>query len=280
MIKNKRIMAKLAITGEWTEYAEILYTLSMLSDVSECVVKPLSADKIAVCPVDGDFEGLSHYKIFTFDEYKKMFHVDIGDSVYTSEGYGTITSMSWNEEVDDMCYTVTIFTSEETRECYNKDFVEFNVYEGPITKPDGYMFVNDEGKRIDTDTVRIVKKRPAYPKTYEEACKVLGFKEPDKHKINVHNSKYGSVLLTFYKLLLCRDAFWLVAGQELKLEGNWKPDIANGVYTASIINRSGNVVKDSGFDCENRILMFHSDDVRNKFLEYFGHLITVCKELI
>ena len=152
--------------------------------------------------------------------------------------------------------------------------------EETIRKPDGYIFINDKGNRIDTDTVRIVKKRPAYPKTYEEACKVLGFKEPYKQDINVHNSKYGDMLLAFYKLLLCRDAFWFVAGQELVLEDNWKPDIVNGVYTASIINRSGNVVKDSGFDCENKFLMFHSDEVRDKFLEYFWHLITICKDLI
>lgn len=152
--------------------------------------------------------------------------------------------------------------------------------EETISKPDGYIFINDKGKRIDTDTVRIVKKRPAYPKTYEKACEVLGFEKPYKPKINVHNNKYGSVLMTFYNLLLCRDAFWLVAGKEFGLEGNWKPDIVNGAYTASIINMSGNVVKDSGFDCENKLLMFHSDEVRDKFLEYFWHLITICKDLI
>lgn len=273
-------MAKLAIKGVWYEYAEIMYTLGTLSDAREYVVKPLSNDTMVVCMVEGDFEGLSHYKIFTFDDYKKMYHRQIGDSVLISEGYGTINSMSWDDEAEDMRYTLTLFDSEETRECYNKDFIDYSIYEGAIGKPDGYIFVNDEGKPIDTDTVKIVKKRPSYPKTYEEACKILGFKEPYKHKINAHNPKYGDILLAFYTLLLCRDAFWLVAGQELELEGNWKPDIVNGVYTASIINRSGNVVKDSGFDSENKLLMFHSDEVRNKFLEYFGHLITVCKDLI
>ena len=273
-------MAKLAIKGVWDEYAEIMYALGTLSNARECVVKPLSNDTMVVCMVEGDFEGLSHYKIFTFDDYKKMYHRQIGDSVLISEGNGTINSMCWDDEAEDMCYTLTLFDSEETRDCYNKDFIDYNVYEGAIGKPDGYIFVNDEGKPIDTDTVKIVKKRPAYPKTYEEACKILGFKEPYKQEINANNSKYESILLTFYRLLLCRDAFWFVAGQELELEGNWKPDIVNGVYTASIINRSGNVVKDSGFDCENKLLMFHSDEVRNKFLESFGHLITVCKELI
>lgn len=273
-------MAKLAIKGDWNEYAEIMHTLAMLSDVSECLVKPLSVDKIVICTVDGDFEGLSHYKIFTFDDYKKMYHVNIGDSVLIPEGNGSINSMSWDDEAEDMRYTLSLFNSEETRTCYIKDFIDYYVFEGAIGKPDGYIFVNDEGKPVDTDTVRIVKKRPAYPKTYEEACKVLGFKEPYKQEINAHNPKYRDILLAFYRLLLCRDAFWFVAGQELELEGNWKPDIVNGVYTASIINRSGNVVKDSGFDCDNKILMFHSDEVRNKFLECFGHLITVCKDLI
>ena len=275
-------MAKLAITGKWNECAEIMHTLGKLSDASDCVVKPLSEDKIAVCMVDSDsdFEGLSHYKIFTFSDFKKNYHVNIGDSVLISEGNGVINSMSWDDETEDMRYTLSLFNIEETRTCYNKDFIGYNVYEGAIGKPDGYIFVDDEGKRVDTDTVRIVKKRPTYPKTYEEACKILGFEEPYKQEINVHNSIYDYILQTFYKLLLCRDAFRLVAGQELELEDKWKPDIVNGVYTASIINRSGNVVKDSGFDSENKLLMFHSDEVRNKFLESFGHLITVCKDLI
>lgn len=117
-------MAKLAIKGVWDEYAEIMYTLIKLSGVSECVVKPLSVDTMVVCLVEGDFEGLSHYKIFTFDDYKKMYQRNIGDSVLIPEGNGTITSMSWDDEAEDMRYTLNLFNSEETRTCYDKDFID------------------------------------------------------------------------------------------------------------------------------------------------------------
>ena len=122
-------MAKLAIKGVWYEYAEIMYSLGTLNGVSECVVKPLSNDTMAVCLVEGDFEGLSHYKIFTFDDYKKKYHRNIGDSVLISEGNGTINSMSWDDEAEDMRYTLTLFDSEETRTCYDKDFIDNNAYE-------------------------------------------------------------------------------------------------------------------------------------------------------
>lgn len=121
-------MAKLAITGEWNECAEIMHTLGKLSDASDCVVKPLSEDKIAVCMVDSDsdFEGLSHYKIFTFSDFKKTFKRNIGDSVCISEGNGVIKSMSWDIETENMCYILTFSDCEETRTCQSKDFIDYH----------------------------------------------------------------------------------------------------------------------------------------------------------
>ena len=59
--------------------------------------------------------------------------------------------------------------------------------------------------------------KPQYPTTYEECCKVLGIDE----EMIVQDGWYKhSFIRDFYKLLICRDAYW-------KIAGNWKPDYEN-----------------------------------------------------
>lgn len=81
-------------------------------------------------------------------------------------------------------------------------------------------------------------------------------------------------------LLICRDAYWKIAGEQMGLGKPWEPDWFNAVYTCTIICRSNKIVKDAGFDSDNRILVFPTEEMRDAFYENFKELIMKCKELL
>ena len=116
----------------------------------------------------------------------------------------------------------------------------------------------------------VVKKKPEFPKTYEECCRVLGI-------IGVDNGYCGykwKLLGAFQELLICRDAYW-------KLAGNWKPEyktlVNNEYFTIHTFNEE--IVK-SMTSHRQSILAFPTEEIRDKFYENFKDLIEKCKELL
>lgn len=95
--------------------------------------------------------------------------------------------------------------------------------------PNGYLI----GKITQVDNgmlVEYVKKQPQYPKTYAECCEVLGievdlwfvYEDIDDNHINpACISNYRMRRLDLYhnleKLIICRDAYWKIAGDEMGL---------------------------------------------------------------
>lgn len=152
--------------------------------------------------------------------------------------------------------------------------------------PDGYEF-----SKIENNEIIIQKKKPIYPKTYEECCDVLNI---DPIRIIEYDESWGRRSLTQYdtdilaqlkhfrKLLICRYAYWKIAGKELGLDKPWKPDFTNndevryGIYT--IANK---VEKDfCGVGDVNMILTFPTEEMRDAFYENFKDLIEKCKDLL
>ena len=96
-----------------------------------------------------------------------------------------------------------------------------------------------------------------YPTTYEECCKVLGIDE----EMIVQDGWYKhSFIRDFYKLLICRDAYW-------KIAGNWKPDYEN------IHQEKWGTVR--GFS-----LPFPTKEILDTFNENFKDLIENCEKLL
>ena len=134
-----------------------------------------------------------------------------------------------------------------------------------ILPPDGYLV----GKITQTDNgmlVEYVEKKPKYPKTYEE-CK----------EMQDENMYYGfSALMTLQNLIICRDVYWKIAGEEMGLGKPWEPtsDLVYGITrTCNLIctsNRSGN----------SQLLEFPTEEMRDAFYENFKKEIEQCKELL
>ena len=120
------------------------------------------------------------------------------------------------------------------------------------------------------------KKRPKYPQTYEECAEIIA--EYTGSDCNPKGCMgYKSTLLTsFQKLLICRDAYWTIYGEENGLGKPWEPTMEI-VYC---ISRNNNVIKCSYRGGKSNILEFPTEEMRDAFYENFKSEIESCKELL
>ena len=148
-----------------------------------------------------------------------------------------------------------------------------------INIPDGYEFRDENGNVINATKIVLEKKKNQYPQSYEECCIVLNLGEDGRLYTKGYNA---SLIQSFQKLLICRDAYWKIAGEEMGLSEPWKPDFTNddeeryGLYTYA-----NKVIKDfCGVGDVNIVLTFSTEEMRDVFYENFKELIEQCKELL
>ena len=127
--------------------------------------------------------------------------------------------------------------------------------------------------KIEDGKYYAVRKKPKYPTTYEECCDVIGI---SRHEVEIDIPQpYQQNMFNLFKLLICRGAYWKIAGEQMELGRPWEPDWTNenqpkyGLYDElkySIINPSQYV--------------FPTIEMRDMFYENFKDLIEQCKELL
>ena len=149
-------------------------------------------------------------------------------------------------------------------------------YEGLVyTLPEGYIFKDENGNVINATKIILEKKKKEYPKTYEECCKVLEWNHRDYDRVGYKSD----LLCKLQVLLLCRDAYWKIAGEEMGLGKPWEPDWADTEIKYCIANSSVGIKKSNTYDF-TRILSFPTKEMRDAFYENFKELINSCKELL
>lgn len=150
--------------------------------------------------------------------------------------------------------------------------------------PEGYQFVDENGNVINATKIVLEKKK--YPKTYEECCELLGAMK-DRHYFFTKKDKEDSpdevrilnILDDMRRLLICRDAYWKIAGEEMGLGKPWEPDLTDNVTKHCIEFRDCGVCKVT-YSYTSRILTFPTEEMRDAFYEAFKDLIETCKELL
>ena len=155
--------------------------------------------------------------------------------------------------------------------------------------PEGYVFKDENGNIINATKIVLEKKEKMYPKTYEECCKILGV-DPNNF-LTITNCYYGEVETTNYErgllnnltslwyLLICRDAYWKIAGERMGWGKPWEYDCHSEYFTPALICRSGFIQKVE-IQYRNAILAFPTEEMRDAFYENFKELIERCKELL
>lgn len=143
--------------------------------------------------------------------------------------------------------------------------------------PNGYQFVDENGNVINATKIVLEKKKKEYPKTYEECAEIIA--ELTGSDCNPKGCMgYMSVQLTvLQKLLICRDAYWKIAGEEMGLGKPWEPDSKEPAYA---ICRIVGTIKTMATVGENYILEFPTEEMRDAFKENFDPDIDFCKELL
>ena len=144
-----------------------------------------------------------------------------------------------------------------------------------ITRNEEYEFRDENGNVINATKIVLEKKKKEYPKTYEECYKIMGVKLSD-----CYIQGYKSPLLEdLQELLICRDAYWKIAGDEMGLGKPWSPNDANYVTGRyCIFVHQGNIICST--PAEDCSFTFPSAEMRDAFYENFKELMDSCKELL
>lgn len=177
---------------------------------------------------------------------------------------------------------------DETKPKY-EDEVNGEYYSTPkyLVRPSGYQFVDENGNIINATKIVLEKKKKEYPKTYAECCMALG--------IPIHGgialvgnwcmedgyiAQHLETLRALSKLLIYRDAYWKIAGEEMGLGEPWKPDWKSLNPQYIILYQYGDIDKAETHGEGNYILAFPTEEMRDAFYENFKEEIEQCKELL
>lgn len=146
--------------------------------------------------------------------------------------------------------------------------IRFDGDKARLILPDEYEF------EAEGNEVFVIKKKPKYPKTYIECAKTLDCFSA------MHIDGYKNELLEkLQELLICRDAYWKIAGGEMGLDKPWEPDLENEELYC-IQNYNKQIIKSKTNTAFNKILIFPTEEMRDAFYENFKDLIEECKELL
>ena len=244
---------------------------------------------------------LKDHIVLSVDDFWKEYPYIIGDHIIFNDGeMDIISGVKWDgfqvvysmqSELHQGWFTIDMFTCIDMAsnddiinngpELISTGYIQMDKivsvifnnanYEDEVELQLGdYEIVEREGKTY------AVKKKPVYPKTYEECYDEsnteLHFIYVDKDERNSYES--------FIQLIRCRNAYWKIAGEEMCLDRPWRPDWENYNEHKYCIYITENTVNTGLFYNDNTILAFPTKEMRDIFYENFKDLIEQCKELI
>ena len=138
--------------------------------------------------------------------------------------------------------------------------------------PDGYEFYVVVDGKIVLEPIK-----PKYPTTYVECCEVMA--NSKAYAMNEHYTDVNKLLQTLQTLLICRNVYWKIAGEEMGLGKPWETDLENEELYC-IQNYNKQIIKSKTNTAFNKILVFPTEEMRDAFYENFKKEIEECKELL
>ena len=208
------------------------------------------------------------YNASMFNELAKQGLYDVHKSRKHSDGKYPFDNPNW------FIVMAELPTGQISNHYEMKDWVLFDIPEKEVAN----VWDGHSPKDVTERLRRFLTPKPVYPKTYEECAKVI----LDRASVCNDKGYKAETLVTLQKILVCRDAYWKIAGEEMGLGKPWEPDFTNfeedryGLYTC--VNK---IVLDSyGGGDVNVILTFPTEEMRNAFYENFKKDIEKCKELL
>jgi hypothetical protein len=237
-------------------------------------------------------DEINEYEILTLEEFLEKYPFKVGDKVvYTKFGDNcddypvTIESMKWTGTTIEYMFNDCVTCLAKDLRMWNGEPEEPDKAKAPKLKgedysgkrfgykiPDGYEFdVVVDGK------IFLKPIKPKYPDNYEECVRIA--KNIHGYDIHIDAPAYRELMESFIKLLICREAYWKIAGEELGLGKPWEPDWNSLDKKHNIYNYRG-VITVNFTVVDRCILIFPTKEIRDTFYRNFIDLIEKCKELL
>ena len=201
-----------------------------------------------------------------------------------------VGELIWNSKSKSIAYSMRC--EDEGKEIYSPDVLDPVVKEVTVNNIEDFLTdkkissINFQDQEHYSDEVElclsdkheikekngkwfVVKKKPELPKTHEECCRVLGITDV----ISGYCGYKQQLLGAFQELLVCRDAYW-------KLAGDWKPDWNNDEIIKYCIIVDSGIISKQNFRNSQFIFAFSTKEMCDVFYENFKDLIEKCKELL
>jgi hypothetical protein len=292
-------MANLAIRGHETRGKEVIEILEMLGG-KNIYDRSGEIDIWYILASDNIITAIYLYneKGFTLEEFLEKFPYKVGDfvSIPEYESEVRIYKMRWSnfgyvEYLVYRCDDEEWYTAEELNEYNDPHKEEVDVNDNKILLNMSAIDYNNglvgyeipAGYEFDTviDNKVVLKKlKSQYPKNYEECHEFMvqwtgGDCNPNSELIfcdvPIHD---------FCKLIVARNVYWKIVGEQMGLGNPWEPDWShNGDIKYTIEGSYGEIIFDKNFH-NHKILAFPIEEMRNAFYENFKDLIEACKELL
>lgn len=299
---------QLAIKGHEARGNEVIEILEMFGasnkhDYRGCypttlyVLNDNNIDLVYTCDCENQ-------EIFKLEDFLRKYPFKIGDKVINDDysGYGIITEMVWDSVEWCVKYYVNFydvgiirwFKCDEIKISDVRGYIydieetslqgEFGLQENKIN---GIFFSNENYANkvelclgndyevvVEGNKTFVQRKKPKYPKNYEECCGVLGmtYDFPDIKMVSIDEYYLYS---EFIRLIRCRDAYWKVAGEQMGLGKSWEPDWDNLSTNHEFIK-----ISKGCFTYSSRVLVFPTKEMCDEFFKNFKELIEKCKKLL
>lgn len=305
---------RLAIKGHPTRGNEVIEILEMLGGANHILEGKdtycfyyIQTDNNMIRLGHENYCNINDFIIFTLEEFLEKYPYKVGNMVQHKESKSCrsiykIKKLIWK---DNQIHYLVYNPWQEYDKCtitaeYLQPYKEEIYTDNPSDEDaktditiDGEKLVPPKGYIIKTATmdgdnliVEYVKKKPQYPKTYEECCKVLGY---DTNKIMVlsnrkdithEENEHYHEMYNLYQLLICRDAYWKIAGEEMSLGKSWKPVWGRNQPNNYVLHKVSNTILRATDCVESEILAFPTKEMRDAFFENFKDLVEKCKEFL
>lgn len=278
-------MANLAIKGNASRGKEVIRLLEMLGGKNRNHCCGEFINRIYFINENGYIESTddsiakTRCISFTLEEFNEKFPYKVGDKVITEDNtIGEILKIEWDGQevfysvIDSHMYICTYQISE--LQFYKEENMKDKEYK--IKIPQGYKFSSID---YNNDEVVVILEKIKMPINYKECCDILGLATGDS--IDTLEGYEKELLESLQILLICRNAYWKIAGQELGLETSWEPIYTNNdeneLYTISMVD--GEILK-STTTHRHALLVFPTKKMRDTFYNNFKIIIAKCSTLI
>ena len=296
---------KLAILGHPTRYKEVIEILEMLSgekiifqgNNSECCYYLQNSIHL-INVEDVDWFEPNNFVIFTLEDFLQKYPYKVGDKVLLNNQVKVIKGVGWDSTNNEVIYTLeTNINGVNTQyQVFNYDLLPYKeedddtkIYTDNAINDDsktdiiinGENLIAPNGYTIENATrnnnrliVEYIKNNLQYPKSYE-GCRMILNQELEEQSTLGYK---GADFYYFQLLIICRDAYWKIAGEELGLSEPWKPNFGENFIYA--IGAFYGTIQKTMVTGGRGILLFPTEEMRDAFYENFKFLIDKCKEFL